>query len=146
MTSEQVNAVACEMPTKTVTLRLQTPLRLVSDGVLVHRLTFATLIRRIIGRLADLSGAYGTMPLTGDLVPLLTAADQIMVTHDATRWLDVTSHSSRLQRSTPIGGLVGVIGFTGNLAPFLPFLIWGELVQLGKDTTKGNGLYQILPP
>ncbi len=146
MTSQQVNAVAADMPRTTVALRIQTPLRLVSEGALVHRLNFATLIRRIIGRLADLSGAYGNSPLSGDFVPLLEAAEHITVRQDATRWLDVASHSSRLQRSTPIGGLVGTIGFTGNLTPFLPLLIWGELVQLGKDTTKGNGLYQIVSP
>jgi hypothetical protein len=144
MTSQQIYAAAADMPQTTVMLHIQTPLRLVSDGALVHRLNFASLIRRIIGRLADLSSAYGITPLSGDFVPLLEAADQIKITQDATRWLDVASHSSRLQRSTPIGGLVGTIGFTGNLAPFLPFLIWGELVQLGKDTTKGNGLYQII--
>ncbi|MGH2391800.1 MAG: CRISPR system precrRNA processing endoribonuclease RAMP protein Cas6 [Chloroflexota bacterium] len=43
-----------------------------------------------------------------------------------------------------MGGLVGKITFTGDLAPFLPWLVWGEIRHVGKDTAKGNGLYQIV--
>jgi hypothetical protein len=33
--------------------------------------------------------------------------------------------------------LVGRITFEGELAPFLPWLMWGEVVHGGKDATKG---------
>ena len=146
VTAQQITAFAAAMSHKIVMLRLHTPLRLVSDGALVHRLTFPVLIRRILGRLADLSHAYGNAPFDMDFAPLLAAADHIKVTQDETRWQDTASPSSRLQRSTPIGGLIGSIGFAGDLAPFLPWLIWGELVQIGKDTTKGNGVFRIASP
>jgi hypothetical protein len=55
----------------------------------------------------------------------------------------VMSFSSRLGRHTPIGGLVGEITFCGELGPFLPYIVWGQFTHIGKDTTKGNGWYEI---
>jgi hypothetical protein len=37
--------------------------------------------------------------------------------------------------------LIGAITFAGNLKPLLPLLAWGMVLQVGKDTTKGNGVY-----
>jgi hypothetical protein len=28
-------------------------------------------------------------------------------------------------------------------SPFLPYLIWGQFTHVGKDATKGNGVYRI---
>ena len=58
-----------------------------------------------------------------------------------TTWADVSSYSRRQGKSTPIGGLMGEITFAGNLQPLLPLLASGVVLQVGKDTTKGNGVY-----
>jgi hypothetical protein len=136
-------ARACAMPAGPLTIQLRTPLRLTAQQDLVHHITFAVFLRRIINRLQSLTTNYGNAPIDGDLAPLLACADGVKTIRDNTRWQDVASHSSRLQRATPIGGLVGSITFGGDLAAFLPWLLWGELVQIGKDTSKGNGWYGI---
>lgn len=136
-------AVASGPRPGSVRLRLVTPLRLVQAGSLVHELTFDALLRRLLRRLTDLAGRFGAGPPDLDYPALLDRARDVRVVEDATRWIDLASHSRRLGRATPIGGHLGEIVFAGDLGPFLPWLIWGELIQVGKDATKGNGRYVI---
>jgi hypothetical protein len=125
-----------------LTLRLRTPLRLVVDGKLVQRLTFSLVMQRICRRLTDLERSYGRADGL-DFREVLARAADVEVVEDRTRWLDLESKSSRQGRTVPIGGLVGSVGFTGELTPFLPWLVWAELVGVGKDVTKGNGVIEL---
>ena len=72
---------------------------------------------------------------------LIEGAGTVEVLQDKTTWADVSSYSRRQGKSTPIGGLMGEITFGGNLQPLLPLFAWGMVLQVGKDTTKGNGVY-----
>jgi len=42
-----------------------------------------------------------------------------------------------------MGGFIGSITFEGDLEPFLPFLLLGEYVHVGKGTSFGLGKYEI---
>jgi hypothetical protein len=42
-----------------------------------------------------------------------------------------------------MGGFVGQVTFEGEIEPFLPWLVWGEVVHVGKDAVKGNGRMRI---
>lgn len=127
-----------------LTLRLRTPLRLVVGGQLVGegRLTFAALLRRLCRRLTDLARVYAGVDGI-DFRALLERAPAVRVAEDRTQWLELESKSARQGRALPIGGLVGSITFEGELTPFLPLLVWAELVGAGKDVTKGNGVVEV---
>jgi len=43
-----------------------------------------------------------------------------------------------------MGGFVGDISFKGDLEKFLPFIILGEYIHVGKGTSFGLGKYDIL--
>ncbi len=134
----------CEkIPADRIDLKLLTPLRLISAGKLVHDLTFEALLRRLLRRLTDLCGKYGGGSLTADFAGLLRLAQEIGISENHTRWLELTSYSRRQDKTTPMGGLVGQIVFAGDLRPFLPYLVWGQFTHVGKDATKGNGLYRL---
>lgn len=48
-----------------------------------------------------------------------------------------------------MGGFVGTATYHAPLEvwqPLLPWLIWGQGTQVGKDTVKGNGWYEIVVP
>lgn len=137
---------AARLPCDAVALDLLTPMRLVRDGVLVHRLTFDALLRRVLRRVDALALATSGQGLNAPFADLVDAARDVSVARDETRWLDAFSPSSRTGRSTPIGGLVGRITFAGDLTPFLPWLVWGEITHVGKDATKGNGWYRLGAP
>jgi len=127
----------------TVSLDLLTPTRLVLGGKLLKDVTFESLLRRVLRRLNDLCLSACGEPLGIDHVSFLEAARAVEKVADTTRWLDVPSFSSRQGRYTPIGGLIGSLTFTGELAAFLPWLLWGAITHIGKDATKGGGWYRL---
>lgn len=43
-----------------------------------------------------------------------------------------------------MGGFIGSITFEGGLESFLPFLLVGEYIHVGKGTSFGLGKYEIL--
>lgn len=126
-----------------VTLRLLSPLRLVEGGHLVRRLTFATFVLRLIERLEALSNEYGQHRLDLDVPDLLARAREVRVERDATRWLELERYSTRHGRRLPMGGLVGEIAFGGVPGDFIPWLIWGSIVGVGKYATLGCGRYEL---
>jgi len=138
-----VRAHAATLSADRVTLRLHTPMRLIEQDRLLKRIALRPLIQRLMRRLDDLSLAYGDGPLGLDFRALLDHAETVRVAEDRTRWVDVVSMSSRQQRRTPIGGLIGEASFVGDLAPLHELIVWGSLVHVGKNAVKGDGWYSI---
>ncbi len=137
-------ALAATLPSDRVTLYFLTPLRLTDQQKLVKHSLLRPLVERLLERHDFLASEYGGQAFTCDernhLIELAAAAE---VLQDKTTWEDVSSYSRRQGKSTPIGGLMGAITFGGNLRPLLPLLAWGMVLQAGKDTTKGNGVYSM---
>lgn len=128
---------------KEVALHFRTPLRLTAGGELMHRLSFATLVRRLLERLSALSRAYAAEDLSIPFQDLLRQAESVEIVADATRWVEVGRYSSRQSRQLPMGGLMGKVVLRGDLAPLLPWLIWGSLAHVGKYAVLGNGWYDL---
>ncbi len=150
ITHAQVLAVAgATSSPRHVTLDFLTPTRLIQRERLVQPadLTFRVVLQRLLDRLEHLSRDFSDTPLQVDFPALLQAADRVRPAANDTRWVELSSYSTRQRRATPIGGLVGTATFeadtSAELAPFLPWLIWGQFVHVGKDAVKGNGWYRL---
>lgn len=143
ISSADVAAHAALLPSDRVTLHFRTPLRLTDDQKLVKQIALRPLIQRLMRRLDDLCRTYGDGPLNLDFRGLLTIAEQVKVVETHTRWVDLVSFSSRQQRRTPIGGIIGSATFAGELAPLRELLVWGSLLHVGKNAVKGDGWYDI---
>ena len=74
---------------------------------------------------------------------LVGLARAVRLVEDGTRWVELESYSTRQRRATPISGFVGRAVYEGDLGPFLPWLVWGQFVHVGKDAVKGNGWYVV---
>ena len=75
---------------------------------------------------------------------LQALADRVRLLDAQTEWVEVWSGSSRTGRETPLSGFVGRASYTAPLEtwrPLLPWLLWGPVVQVGKDVVKGNGVF-----
>ena len=140
----QISAYASLLSASSLRVELRSPLRLVVNGSLARRLTMAVLTRRLLRRLTDLCRHFGGGPLEANFESLLAIAERVEVVEDDTKWLDLESFSGRSKRRTPIGGLVGGVNFSGELAPLLPYLAWLPVIGLGKDVTKGNGWIELV--
>lgn len=154
ITHEGMVAAASRLPTGRITLRFKTPLRLGQDRrqaqgerKLTHDLPpFHTLVQRLDGRLRDLAGYYsrGTEAGAGQEWPRLDMEKARSVTAQGqVEWLDLQRYSSRQERRLPMGGLRGRVTYTGDLGPFLPLLVWGQIAHVGKYAVMGNGGYEI---
>lgn len=142
-----------------VAVEFLTPTRIIKKGHLDKSARFTPLFHRLLERLLALDRQYSgeVVPAlekrqAGDGLPveeerawkneLLALADTVELVDRQTRWVEVWSYSSRQARQTPIGGLVGRAVYQADRsvwARLLPFLLWGTVVQVGKNAVKGSG-------
>ncbi len=60
-----------------------------------------------------------------------------------TEWTTWARYSARQDRRMEWSGLVGTATYAGDLAPFWPYLVFGQWVHVGKGATFGLGAYRI---
>lgn len=124
-------------------LRFLTPARLKYQRDLATRAEFPILIRNLLRRVSALSYFHCGVRLDMDFRGFLDRAASGRILHDETRWLDWERYSNRQETRMALGGLVGRITYTGDLTQFLPLLVAGAYVHVGKATTFGLGQYVI---
>ncbi len=127
-------------------VELRTPLAMKHGNELVGRsqeFTFALLFRAVLRRLYGLATAVcGYSEAKPDFDSLLQQAAAIERTYIDLRWVDFPRFSSRQQSLMDFGGLVGRIGFRGEFAPFLPYLLLGAELHIGRHTSFGFGRFR----
>jgi hypothetical protein len=129
-----------------------TPMRLIFDKHILKAPDFAIFFARLLERVDDLEKQFGDRewrrPLE-EIRALQGLATQVRLIDSQTRWADVWSGSSRTRNRTPLGGFVGAATYSAPAEVWrtlLPWLVWGQLAQVGKDVVKGNGIYEIQNP
>ena len=150
VTQDQVTASARELAANLhahkdrLTLHFLTPTRIIADKRLVHRPDFSPFFARLLERVSALRCQFaGGQPLSREEKhALLSRADEVELTADDTQWWDVQGRSTRLQRRQPLGGYVGRATYHGEAWDvLLPWLLWGQSTQVGKNVVKGAGWY-----
>lgn len=126
----------------TIQMQFLTPTRILQDGHLCHSPQFRTWFQRLLERLRVISEVYSE-PVWIPFRDLLNIAEQIQLIHDGTHWREAWSYSRYEGRGKPTSGFVGDVIYSGELASLLPYLLIGQVIQVGKNTIKGCGWYQI---
>ncbi|RME80656.1 MAG: CRISPR system precrRNA processing endoribonuclease RAMP protein Cas6 [Caldilineae bacterium] len=147
----RAQALAGETPGGAMRLDLLSPLRLIRQQGLMREFHFPVFVQRLLERLFALGAEFGRegerydkATLAAVVARYLPLAAQVQVVEDATAWWDVQGYSSRTGRRHYLGGLVGhVVLQAQDWRPFLPLLLWGESVQLGKNVVKGGGCFRV---
>jgi hypothetical protein len=134
-----------------------TPMRLVENGHVPKSPEFAPLFARLLERLDELNAQFGNGEggarseergrTREEVMRLRELAAQVQLCEVQSRWVEVFSGSTRRGMSSPLSGFVGRAVFSASRdvwRELLPWLVWGELVQVGKATVKGNGVMRIL--
>ncbi len=149
VTNEQVKVHASAMPTEHLRLRFLTPLQLVQAGKSISEPRFDVLIARLIDRCQAIAENYTATEYSGlwreVYLDLVERAKHVVLADFDAKWLTLRSGSRRTNTTTSMSGLLGTATYTGALSPFNFWLLWGQSTQVGKNTTKGNGWYEILP-
>ncbi|MGQ9647940.1 MAG: CRISPR system precrRNA processing endoribonuclease RAMP protein Cas6 [Thermodesulfobacteriota bacterium] len=130
----------------TLNLLFLTPTRLKFDGRLTPALEFHILFRNLLRRISLLSYFHCGSELALDFKALIEKAKGVKVKNENLSWVDWERYSNRQETKMKMGGFVGSITFEGDVQPFLPFILLGEYVHVGKGTSFGLGKYEIVRP
>ena len=128
--------------TSTVTLNIETPLRLQDNGKPLgpDKLQSRDLLIGLLRRIALISEFHTGLVLPIDFAGLAKQAEAVRGEKEL-RWLDWTRYSNRQQQKMSLGGVVGRWRLHGNIAPFMPSLYFGQWLHVGKNATFGMGSY-----
>jgi len=124
-------------------VRFLTSTRIVQRGKLVHQPIFRAWVQRLLERVRTISEVYTDDPVWVPFKDLLAQADEVRIEADHTRWLEGWSGSRRDGRVKPMGGFVGEVRYSGEFADLLPYILLGQGLQVGKNTIKGSGWYDV---
>ena len=127
-------------------LQFLTPVRFRQDEQqkkLLTSLTFSSFMRELCRRLGDLSEAYCDSERI-DYNLLSPQAAEVRTDNSQLSWQDWERYSRSQKFRMKLGGLVGTLSLSGNLAAFIPYLRLGEWLHVGKNTTFGLGQYQLV--
>ena len=118
-----------------------TPTRLISGGRRAESLPFSVLARALLRRVSGLCYFHCHQRLEADFTLLVRRAEAVGHRSIGLRWGDWERYSSRQKQRVPMGGLLGRVEYRGEMEPFLPYLLLGTWLHVGKATTFGNGRY-----
>ena len=121
-----------------IRLILESPLRLVSAGSVLHTMIFSAFLRSQLRRCSSLFAYYGDGELDIDYSGLSTAAIHVKCLNDGIKY--VQPFWSQRQNSA---GLTGLSVFGGVSSGILPLLALGSYLNAGKGASFGMGAYRV---
>ncbi|NLF01822.1 MAG: CRISPR system precrRNA processing endoribonuclease RAMP protein Cas6 [Anaerolineales bacterium] len=149
ITHQQVMDYAARITARSarLTLHVLTPMRIVEHGRLLkpEMFRFQPFFQRLLERLEALSRQFSDTSLRlQDARGVIEAAGHVRVVQNRLTWEELRSYSTRRRAESPTSGLLGEVTVEADdWAPFLPWVVWGQFVHVGKDAVKGNGLYSL---
>lgn len=129
---------------KPLRLTFETPVRLKIEG-LYHRAVpeFSEMLPAVLRRIHSLNYFLCGGPSDVDVRPLLAAAAEVKILDAEIRWEDWSRYSGRQMTRMKLGGLKGWINYSPVPDVVLPYLLWGELLHIGKASAFGLGKYRL---
>ena len=125
-------------------IELLTPLRVKQGGQLQNQFNFDLLIRAIIRRWNLLCKYYSYEDYKSiELTELLNLAKTIPSGTLNLQWEERKRYSRRQGQRMMMGGMMGIMECEGELESFLPWLLLGEDLHVGKNTSFGLGKYMV---
>lgn len=141
---QEIEEEARRLKPNRVTLHFLTPTRIKYEGKYVSHPEFHVVLRAILRRLSSLYYFHCGERWETDYRALIEAAKGVRFAEDRTEWVDWERYSKRQRQKMNLGGFVGQASYQGELQLFLPLLVVGELVHVGKACVFGNGQYRIV--
>lgn len=128
---------------RNVKIDFLTPCRIKFNEHFIDRIEFHVLIRSLLRRFGELSYFFCDKQLDIDYNALISKALDIKMISRDFKWIDFSRYSTRQKQNMKMGGVVGSAIYEGDIKPFLPVLLWGELLHAGKGTSFGLGEFRI---
>ncbi len=129
-------------PATRIRVRFLTPTRLRFEGKLTDEIEFHHLVRALLHRLSSLLYFHCGVEPEADFTALTAQAEAVRSLTRDLRWEEQSRYSRRQRSLLKVGGFTGEMLFEGDLEPFMPLLLAGEYVHIGKGTVMGLGKIQ----
>lgn len=129
---------------KRLSLSFITPTRLKFEGKLTPKLEFHILIRNLLRRISLLTYFHCGFDLKVNFKELIKLSENITIKSNNLSWFDWERYSTRQKSKMKMGGIIGTITYEGVLKEFIPILLLGEYLHVGKGTSFGLGKYVII--
>jgi hypothetical protein len=102
------------------------------------------LIRAILRRVSSLYYFHCGEQWQADYRGIIAQAQEVKTTRAQTQWVEWERYSARQDKKIELGGFVGEASYAGEVESFLPLLLTGQLVHVGKACVFGNGKYELM--
>ncbi len=129
---------------RTISIIIETPLRLKSQNRLISALPFHILVRAMLRRMSSLLICYGNESPEINHTELLKLAENIKIADSNLRWSEYRRYSNRQKRAMLIGGIIGSVTYSGELSPFIGLIDFCSKVHIGKQTSFGFGKFRVI--
>jgi len=146
VTPHELTEATCRLPERSIAVRFLTMTRLKYSRQLTDVPHFHIIIRNLLRRASTIAYFHHGNMLHWDFRGLVRKAQDVRLTQNRTRWVDWERFSRRQSTRMKLGGIVGEAVYEGPLKPFLPLLVLGRYVHVGKNVTFGLGKYELIPP
>lgn len=127
-----------------ITLKFLTPVRIRYQEKLCDNLQFHILIRNLARRLSNLLYFHCNQESGLLFKEIIDKAKSVNLTRRQIRWYDWTRYSGRQKKQVKMGGVIGEVTYKGDIGEFLPMLVAGSWVNIGKGTAFGLGRFDLV--
>ncbi|GAB6181350.1 CRISPR system precrRNA processing endoribonuclease RAMP protein Cas6 [Desulfotomaculum defluvii] len=127
-----------------ISLIFKTMTRLKFANEFVEKIEFHVLIRNLLRRISSLAYFHHNWEIEADFSGLIERAAKVEIIKDNTHWVDWERYSSRQDNRINLGGVVGEVTYSGDLAEFMSLLQLGQYTHVGKGAVFGMGGYEFL--
>ena len=143
-TGKDIEEAVAKCRTDAVTIDFVSITRLKYQGSYVTTPFFHVVIRNLLRRISTLAYFYQSTEMDIDFKGLVKISEKISHEDISIRWNDFQRYSGRTKGFMDFSGLTGSIRYIGDLKPFLPLLVYGSFVNVGKGATFGLGQYIVM--
>ncbi len=127
-----------------IVVRFVTPTELKQEGRVAAEAPFSLVFARARDRISTLRMLYGSGPLEIDFSAMGERSATVLTVASDLHWESNLRRSSRTGQVHPLGGFVGEVRYAGELAEFLPFLEAAYWTGIGRQTTWGKGVIELI--
>lgn len=138
-----LHALAAKMNPPELQIEFVTPTRILQQNKLINTLPFDLLIRTLLRRSSLLAQIHGQSGWELPFQEIIDQAARVPVAACRFHWLDWERYSNRQQQRMNFGGFVGSVTYSDGFGPFLPLILLGQFLHVGKNTTFGLGKYLV---
>jgi CRISPR-associated endoribonuclease Cas6 len=128
-----------------IRVQFLTPTLLKAENSVKRSPEFHHLLKRLRDRINALSTFFGSGSLQCDFAELGRRAEQVRTVSSDVQWVERFRTSSKTRQRHELSGFIGSALYEGELEEFLPWLITGELIGIGKHCAFGCGRIDVRP-